>query len=165
MGWTGPHSVWGAWLRTRKRNCGEVEYCSPPNAAATPLQDSKPTRDGMVAPKLSPTCQRFLLIRSRVSTSISWPANCNFALLPSLAVDGSCERDGAGWAIPAGYAHVPESLGSLGLLLVVGYPVVYFAIIFFAERVLARGSYAAAAIVALLPITFSLFVVRGLLVT
>jgi hypothetical protein len=53
----------------------------------------------------------------------------------------------------------------LGWLLVVGYPVVYFAIIFFAERVLARRSYAAAAIVALLPITFSLFVVRWLLVT
>jgi hypothetical protein len=43
VGWTGQHSVWGAWLRTRKRNCGEVEYCFPPNAAATPLQDSKPT--------------------------------------------------------------------------------------------------------------------------
>src|SRR5882672_4837451 len=42
----------------------------------------------------------------------------------------------------------------LGWLLVLAYPVVFFAIVFFAERVLARKSYPAAAIVASLPIVF-----------
>jgi hypothetical protein len=53
----------------------------------------------------------------------------------------------------------------LGWLLALGYPVVYFAVVFFAERLLARRNYAVAATVALLPITFSLFVVRWFLTT
>jgi hypothetical protein len=52
----------------------------------------------------------------------------------------------------------------LGWLLILVYPLVFFAIVFFAERVLARRSYAAAAVVALLPIAFSLFAVVKLFV-
>ena len=47
----------------------------------------------------------------------------------------------------------------LGWLLVLGYPLVFFAIIFFAERVLARRAYTVAAVVASLPTAFSLLVV------
>jgi hypothetical protein len=53
-------------------------------------------------------------------------------------------------------------LGRLVWLVALAYPVVFFAIVFFAERVLARKSYAAAAMVALLPIVFSLFVIGWL---
>jgi hypothetical protein len=50
-------------------------------------------------------------------------------------------------------------------LLVLGYPLVFFAVVFFAERVLAKKSYPAAALVASLPIAFSLFVVGWLFLT
>ena len=50
----------------------------------------------------------------------------------------------------------------LGWLLMIGYPVVFFGLVFLAERVLTRKSYAAAAVVALLPIVFSLSVVGWL---
>src|SRR5882672_5462608 len=53
----------------------------------------------------------------------------------------------------------------LAWLLVLVYPVVFFAVVFFAERVLARKSYPAGVIVALLPMAFSLFVVVKLFVT
>ena len=46
----------------------------------------------------------------------------------------------------------------LGWLLALVYPVVFFAIVFFAETILARKSYALAAVVALLPVAFSLLV-------
>ena len=52
----------------------------------------------------------------------------------------------------------------LGWLLALFYPLIFFAVVLLAERVLARRSYVAAAIVALLPIAFSLFVVRSLLI-
>jgi hypothetical protein len=52
----------------------------------------------------------------------------------------------------------------LGWLLALIYPLIFFAVVLLAERVLARRSYAAAAMVALLPIAFSLFVIRSLLV-
>ena len=44
------------------------------------------------------------------------------------------------------------------------YPLIFFAVIFFAERVLARKSYTGAAIVAALPVVFSLFAVVELFV-
>ena len=52
----------------------------------------------------------------------------------------------------------------LGWLLILVYPLIFFAIIFFAERVLARRSYTGAAIVAVLPIVFTLFAVVELFV-
>lgn len=52
----------------------------------------------------------------------------------------------------------------LGWLLILVYPLVFFVVVFFAERVLARKSYAAAAVVVLLPIGFSLFAVLRLFV-
>jgi hypothetical protein len=45
----------------------------------------------------------------------------------------------------------------LGWLVIVGYPVVFLAVVFVAEKVLARKSYAVGAIVASLPIAFSVF--------
>ena len=53
-------------------------------------------------------------------------------------------------------------LSRLAWLLVLVYPVVFFAIVFLAEKVLARKSYALAAVVALLPAAFSLFVIADL---
>lgn len=53
----------------------------------------------------------------------------------------------------------------LGWLLILVYPLVFFAIVLFAERVLARRSYPAAAVAVLLPIGFSLFAVVRLFVT
>ena len=44
------------------------------------------------------------------------------------------------------------------------YPLIFFAIIFFAERVLASRFYTGAAIVAALPVVFSLFAVVELFV-
>ena len=44
------------------------------------------------------------------------------------------------------------------------YPLIFFAIIFFAERVLARRSYTRGAVVAAFPIVFSLFAVLKLFV-
>ena len=44
-------------------------------------------------------------------------------------------------------------------LLVLVYPLVFFAVVFFAERIAARKSYVAAAIVAILPTALALFVV------
>ena len=52
----------------------------------------------------------------------------------------------------------------LGWLLMLVYPLIFFAVVFFAERVLARRSYIGAAVVAGLPILFSLFVVVKLFV-
>ena len=53
----------------------------------------------------------------------------------------------------------------LAWLLIIGYPVIFFALVFFAERVLARKSYAAAAVVVLLPIAFSAVVVGWFFLT
>jgi hypothetical protein len=53
----------------------------------------------------------------------------------------------------------------LGWLLALAYPAVFLAIVIFAERVLAQKSYAAAAMVALVPIVFSLCVVGWLFLT
>jgi hypothetical protein len=47
----------------------------------------------------------------------------------------------------------------LAWLLALVYPVFFFAIVFFAERVLARKSYPAGAVVASLPVAFALFFV------
>jgi hypothetical protein len=52
----------------------------------------------------------------------------------------------------------------LGWLLILVYPLVFFAIVLFAERVLARKSYPAAAVVVLLPIGFTLFAAAKLFV-
>jgi hypothetical protein len=52
----------------------------------------------------------------------------------------------------------------LGWLLILVYPLLFFAVVFFAERVLARRSYPVATVVALLPIAFSLFAVVKLFV-
>ena len=46
----------------------------------------------------------------------------------------------------------------LGWLLVLGYPVIFFAVLFFAEKILAPKNYAVGAVVATLPIAFSLLV-------
>jgi len=45
-----------------------------------------------------------------------------------------------------------------GWLLVLVYPLVFFVVVFFAERVVARKSYMAAGVMAVLPIAFTLFV-------
>ena len=52
----------------------------------------------------------------------------------------------------------------LGWLLILVYPLVFFVVVFFAERVLARRSYAAAAVVVLMPIGLGLFAVVRLFV-
>jgi hypothetical protein len=52
----------------------------------------------------------------------------------------------------------------LGWLLVLVYPLIFFAIIFVAERVFVGRSYTGGAVVAALPIAFSLFVVLKLFV-
>jgi hypothetical protein len=52
-----------------------------------------------------------------------------------------------------------------GWLLILVYPLAFFTIVFFAERVLARRSYPAAAVVVLMPIGFGLFAVVRLFVT
>ena len=44
----------------------------------------------------------------------------------------------------------------LGWLLVLGYPVVFFAVVLFAEKVLAPKNYATGVVVAFLPIAFGL---------
>jgi hypothetical protein len=46
----------------------------------------------------------------------------------------------------------------MGWLLVLGYPIIFFALVLFAEKILAPKSYAAGAVVALLPFAFSLVV-------
>ena len=57
------------------------------------------------------------------------------------------------------------ALGRLAAFLVLVYPVVYFAIFFFAERVVARKSYPAAAVLAVLPTAFSVVVLADLILT
>ena len=52
----------------------------------------------------------------------------------------------------------------LGWLLMLVYPLIFFAIIFVAERVFVRRSYTGGAVVAALPIVFSLFAVLKLFV-
>lgn len=53
----------------------------------------------------------------------------------------------------------------LGWLLLLGYPVVFCAMVFFAEKILAPKNYTAGAIVAFLPVAFSLSVVCWIFMT
>lgn len=61
---------------------------------------------------------------------------------------------------PAKTPVVMRFLVRLGWLLVLLYPLVFFAAVLFAEKVLARKSYPVAAVVALLPVAASLLVLH-----
>ncbi len=56
-------------------------------------------------------------------------------------------------------------LGRLAAFLALAYPALYFTILFFAETVVARKSYAAAAVLDVLPTVFSVVVLADLIFT
>jgi hypothetical protein len=66
--------------------------------------------------------------------------------------------------IPAGTPILKVALVRLAWLLALVYPVVFFAVVLFAERVLSHKHYGLAAVVALLPIAFGLVVVMFVLI-
>src|SRR5258707_537137 len=78
---------------------------------------------------------------------LPWPLTL-LASLMSLAGQFSAETP-----------MVVRVLVRMGWLLALIYPVFFFAVVFLAERVLAARAYALGAIVAALPVAFSVFVV------
>ncbi len=67
--------------------------------------------------------------------------------------------------VSSGTPPYKVALGRLAAFLALIYPVVYFAILFTAERVIARKSYPVAAVLAMLPTAFSVFVLADLILT